>query len=127
MTPSMLDLRAEILTFMNKANSNMTDEYATYLDPQLAKHPYASSASITQQQHPHPNNSSMSVVSQQPSILPEEHQHLAKLWDQLRSRYAGDKEGAHEMKQKIRNYIHHGIKEETQISRAYMEEMDEWK
>lgn len=135
MTPSMLDLRADILSFMSKANSHMTHEYASYLDPQLAgphqQAPLSSSQSVASaamimQRSKEAAGSGASVASQ-PSLLPEEHQHLAKLWDQLRNRYAGDKEGAHEMKQKIRQYIHSGIREETQINRSYMEEMEEWK
>eukprot|EP01033_Poteriospumella_lacustris_P004970 gene4970-3555_t len=136
MTPSMLDLRADILSFMSKANSHMTHEYASYLDPQLAdpQHQQAplsssqsvASAAMIMQRSKETAGSGASVASQ-PSLLPEEHQHLAKLWDQLRNRYAGDKEGAHEMKQKIRQYIHSGIREETQINRSYMEEMEEWK
>lgn len=136
MSPSMLDLRADILSFMAKANSQMTHEYGGYLDPQLSK-PHAS-------MRPHKQNASTiiyestkaaefagsgaSIVSQGSiqSTLPEEHRHLAKLWDQLRNRYAGDHEGAKEMKQKIRNYIQHGIKEENQVTRAYMEEMEDW-
>lgn len=135
MTPSMLDLRAEILSFMSKANSHMTHEYASYLDPQLSnpqqQAPMSSSQSVSSaamiMQRSKETAGSGASVASQPSLLPEEHQHLAKLWDQLRNRYAGDKEGAHEMKQKIRQYIHSGIREETQINRAYMEEMEEWK
>lgn len=177
-TPSMLDLRAEILHFMAKNESRMTSDYAEYLDPQLQQQQqqplpgpftnqqpsssshhhrsqlhltnpsaplmtasHRSSADILQQAYASSNasfrpgsgyggitggGSVTSAASHTPSLLPEDQQHVAKLWDHLRSRYAGDREGLQEMQQKVQEYVLQGIKEENQIMKSYLEEIEDW-
>ena len=49
-----------------------------------------------------------------------------KLWSRLHGRYSGDNEGAHNAKQKMRQWVYAGVKEETQLMKEYMEEMDDW-
>ena len=48
-----------------------------------------------------------------------------KLWDKLNNRYKGDREGDFNKKTNIKEYIYKGIKEDTQILKSYMEDIDE--
>jgi hypothetical protein len=48
-----------------------------------------------------------------------------KLWDKLNNRYSGDKEGDFVRKKEIKAYIYDGIKQDTQIMKEYLAEMDE--
>lgn len=145
------DLQMDILKFMNKTKSSLAEEYRDYLHSQVGVevphqapshatngNPNAAGYALNQSRqslhvgehgmydshHMMGGDDDESQMSN--SVVSPEHQHLVKLWDQLRKRYAVDKEGSLEMKAKITQYIHEGIKEETQIMRSYMEDMDGW-
>jgi hypothetical protein len=48
-----------------------------------------------------------------------------KLWGQLNNRYRGDREGTFNRQQDIKHYVFNGIKEETQVLRDYLAELED--
>lgn len=143
-TSSNLDLRDEIAQFRHKTNSPLRHEYEQHVEKTMAKptslNPHfgssMSTVSIDNQslasfaspvgelsQSRRPSDSRRSISSDISVNKDDAHQ---KLWEKLHSRYSGDREGEYQTKLKVAQYLKDGVKEETQIMKKYLEEIEEW-
>jgi hypothetical protein len=131
---SNLDLRDEILNFMKKTNSPLQREYEEHVEKTMSK-PSAStgvgsypseSESIAYQQQQQPQSPADTKRSIATDISMNSEEAQKKLWEKLHTRYSGDREGEYHTKIKLKNYLKESVKEETQIMKKYLEEIEDW-
>lgn len=76
------------------------------------------------------NNDSSSSSSGHNNIAANTHTRedvYKRLKANLDKRYEDDREGRFHMKQRIKNYLNEGVKEEYKLMQTYMDEMEDWK
>lgn len=149
--PSELDLRDEILTFLQKVNSPLKAEYEQYVqktspgqkpqgasfvhEPIAGYGQYDDDSTIASEAPSHMNHMTytvpplhytahmMNTTPPPAANMTETHQ---KLWRNLQSRYVRDDEGEYHMQRKVKDYLLDGIKQDYKIKNKYLDDMEEW-
>ncbi|RYH19918.1 hypothetical protein EON65_25255 [archaeon] len=146
--PSELDLRDEILTFLQKVNSPLKAEYEQYVQKTspgqksqgvsyVHEHAadygqYDDNSTIASEAPSHVNYMTplfhstahmMNVTPPPATNMTATHQ---KLWRNLQNRYGKDDEGQYQMQRKVKDYLMEGVKQDYKIKNKYLDEMEEW-